>query len=240
MIRRLIIYPLIIFSAFSFYQYGRSIWYPVASKILGKKTVSEVIEKYEETTDINLLPLFEKANVEYPPKKLAFIVFKKEKVMEIWAANKSSNFKKITQYPIKAASGILGPKLKEGDNQVPEGLYRIIGFNPNSAFHLSLKINYPNQYDLKHARIEGRTQPGTNIFIHGNSVSVGCLAMGDNVIEYLFTLAYKVGKNNIQVIISPTNPSIEKLTPIKSSPLWVKDLYENIERQYFTITKNIK
>jgi len=232
-------YLLIFISALLFYQYGRTIWHPTALKLLVKKTVSEVIETYEHSTYENLYPLFDKAGVIYPPKQLALIAFKKEKILELWASNGSDAYKLITQYPIKATSGFLGPKLEEGDRQVPEGLYQIIGFNPNSAFHLSMKLNYPNQFDLKYANEEGRDKPGTNIFIHGRAVSIGCLAMGNKTIEKLFTLIYKTGKSNVQVLISPTDPSIDQLKPPKGAPEWTPELYEIIENQYFKITKNI-
>jgi murein L,D-transpeptidase YafK len=74
---------------------------------------------------------------------------------------------------MKRASGKAGPKLREGDGQVPEGIYRIDGLNPNSSYHLSLKLNYPNDFDLEQARTEGRTELGGDIFIHGKAVSIG-------------------------------------------------------------------
>ena len=79
-------------------------------------------------------------------------------------------------------------KLREGDRQVPEGLYRLIGRNPNSNYHLSMKLDYPNSYDPRHAKREGRSNPGSNIFIHGKSLSVGCLAMSGEAIEAFFVL----------------------------------------------------
>ena len=240
MIKRLVTYPLIILLLFLFYQYGKSIWQPVVHKFLGKRTTGEVIARYEDSTHNSLYPLFEKVGVAYPPEHLALIAFKEEKIVEVWASNDATNFMKVTQYPIQAASGKLGPKLREGDRQVPEGLYRVIGFNPNSSFHISMKLNYPNQFDLKYAKAEGRTEPGTNIFIHGQAASVGCLAMGDEVIEKLFTLVYKTGSSNTQVIISPTDPSKGILVPPDGSPSWTAELYRNIEFQYKEITKKHK
>ena len=74
-----------------------------------------------------------------------------------------------------------------------------------------MKLNYPNEFDLAHAKIEGRTKPGSNIFIHGKAVSIGCLAMGDKTIEELFILANDVGINNITVVISPLDPRVNIL-----------------------------
>lgn len=235
--KKVIAYIVIFASLLLFYQFGRTIWYPLVLKIKGKQTVSEVIAKFENSTDQNMSPLFEKAGVQYPPEKLAIIAIKDEKVMHLWASNIDGNYKPIISYPVLAASGVLGPKLREGDRQVPEGLYKIIGFNPNSSFHLSMKLNYPNEFDLRHAKAEGRDQPGTNIFIHGRAVSVGCLAMGDPVIEKLFTLVHKVGKKNTQVLILPTDISKNKLVTPKDAPAWTSELYENIEKQYAKITQ---
>ena len=70
------------------------------------------------------------------------------------------------EYPILAASGVLGPKLREGDKQVPEGIYGAEALNPNSKFHLSIRLNYPNTFDRRMAQSDGRTQLGGDIMIH--------------------------------------------------------------------------
>lgn len=209
-------------------------------KVTGKKTVEDVISVYENSTHKNFMPLFAKVGVDYPPKQLALIAYKDTKLLDLWVSNGNDEYKYLITYPIQATSGELGPKLQEGDRQVPEGLYRIDGFNPNSSFHLSMKINYPNEFDLKYANAEGRDEPGTNIFIHGRAASIGCLAMGDSVIEKLFTLVYKTGESNTQVLISPTDPSINKLVISDNSPDWLPELYENIKVQYARITKKIQ
>lgn len=232
--------PLIVLMIFACYTYGRSFWYPVAIKFMGKKTVEDVISQYRDQTRNNLYPLFEKAGISYPPNHLALIAYKDTAMLEVWAANDDKVFKKITEYPVLAASGEPGPKLVEGDRQVPEGIYKIIGFNPNSAYHISMKLNYPNEFDLKHAQAEGRGSPGTNIFIHGRDVSVGCLAMGDPAIEDLFTLVYETGRSNTQVIISPTNPGLAKLTVPAGAPVWTEELYKEIAASYRTITAKNK
>jgi hypothetical protein len=234
--KRFIAMLFIVLVIFLFYSYGRSVWYPVAIKFMDKKTVEEVISQYRDQTRNNLSPLFEKEGVNYPPNHLALIAYKDVAILEVWGANDDKIFKKITEYPVLAASGKLGPKLVEGDRQVPEGVYNIIGFNPNSTYHISMKLNYPNEFDLKHARAEGRDSPGTNIFIHGRDLSIGCLAMGDSAIEDLFTLVYETGRSNTQVIISPTNPSLAKLKVPSGAPAWTQDLYEKIETSYRNVT----
>jgi hypothetical protein len=225
---------------FLIYQYGRGLWYPVVIKFTGKQTVAEVIEKLEVEVTQELSPLFISKGISFPPKNLSLIAFKDSKELEVWASNEDNLFKFITSYNIKAASGILGPKLFEGDKQVPEGIYKIEGFNPNSSYHLSMKLNYPNAFDLQHAKNEGRSSPGTNIFIHGRSASIGCLAMGDPVIENLFYLVHATGISNTQVIISPNNPSLSDLNIPNGSPVWVGELYKNIVNEYSIVTKNIK
>lgn len=233
---RLIAYPLIILAIFLFYLFGRSLWYPVAIKFMGKKSVEEVVAQYSDKTKGKLSPLFAKEGISYPPKNLALIAYKDSDMLEVWGANDDRMFKKITTYPILAASGEPGPKLVEGDRQVPEGIYKIIGFNPNSSYHVSMKLNYPNEFDLKHAKAEGRASPGTNIFIHGRDVSIGCLAIGDPAIEDLFTLVYETGRSNAQVIISPSNPGLAKLVVPSGAPDWTIDLYNKIESSYRNVT----
>jgi murein L,D-transpeptidase YafK len=120
--------------------------------------------------------------------------------------------------------------LREGDRQVPEGIYPIELLNPNSRFHLSLRIGYPNPFDRAKAKDEGRQRLGGDIMIHGNSVSIGCLAMGDPAAEDLFVLAADTGIKHITVILSPVDfrtgaalPDTEKL------PAWTKPLYQEIK-----------
>lgn len=214
----------------AFYKYGRSIWFPSYLKVKGKRTVEDVVKQFGPTAETRLMSKFGSANVNYPPSEVTFIAFKDKKILDVWAKSGDTKFRKVTTYNIKGASGHLGPKLREGDHQVPEGIYKIVGLNPNSSYHLSMKLNYPNNFDQKYAKLEGRTNPGTNIFIHGKSGSVGCLAMGDTAIEELFILSEKVGLNSITVIISPTKifrqSNIDHLSQDK--PSWVGELYEVI------------
>lgn len=209
-----------------FYRFGRSVWGPVYSKVAGRKTVAEVISEVGPEARERLAPHFERAGVEYPPKQLTMLAIKDTAKLEIWAGSKDAPVF-ITTYPVLAASGKSGPKLREGDRQVPEGFYKIEGLNPNSSYHLSMKLDYPNAFDLEHARDEGRTSPGSDIFIHGKAVSIGCLAMGDPAIEELFVLVSDVGRENVQVIIAPTDPREHALTA-SDGPAWLPGLYKEI------------
>jgi murein L,D-transpeptidase YafK len=102
-----------------------------------------------------LCPPFAQAGVVYPPDELTLLGLKAERSLEVWALSGDS-WSFIKSYPIKGASGNAGPKLREGDRQVPEGIYRIIGLNPNSSYHLSMKLNYPNEFDLQKAKGRGQ------------------------------------------------------------------------------------
>lgn len=217
--------------------YGRNYWHPLYTQVMGKRTIADVMDKYGDSSRQTLKPLFQNAGVAYPPEEIALLALKDIDNLELWAKS-NDNWHYIEQYPILAASGQSGPKLREGDRQVPEGIYQIIGLNPNSSYHLSMKLNYPNAFDLKWAKKEKRNEPGSNIFIHGKAVSIGCLAMGDDVIEDLFTLTHDVGKSNIKVIISPTDPRINPLVPPINAKPWVTTLYQQIETAFLPFQQN--
>ena len=160
---------------------------------------------------------FQKAKAVYPPRSIFVRIFKHEKILELWAENHEGKMVEIFAYPSCAASGILGPKRKEGDEQVPEGFYHIDRFNPRSNFHLSLGLNYPNRSDKKFA---DRRRPGSNIFIHGDCVSIGCLAMTDPYIQELYlsaVLAKSNGQKRIPVHIFPRRLDTEGLAQLKAS-----------------------
>jgi murein L,D-transpeptidase YafK len=197
-----------------------------------KKTAQQCLAQYGQTVRERLLPYFESAKVSYPPKKMVFVGLKHEKILEVWACGKENRFSLIRTYPILAASGRLGPKLKEGDRQVPEGLYRIESLNPNSIFHLSLRINYPNEFDREQASRENRTNLGSDIMIHGGNVSIGCLAMGDEAAEDLFILAVQTGIDNISVILSPVDFRKRAFPEVTHTlPEWTDVLYKQIKQE---------
>jgi len=198
----------------------------------GSKTVQDRLEQYGHTVRERLLPYFETAKIPYPPQKVILVGLKHEKILEVWACGEKNQYNLIRTYPILAASGRLGPKLKEGDRQVPEGLYRIESLNPNSMFHLSLRINYPNDFDHQQAKRENRTNLGGDIMIHGSNVSIGCLAMGDETAEDLFILATETGIKNVSVILSPIDFRKSTLPEVMHTlPEWTDVLYEHIKRE---------
>ena len=211
-------------------NYTRGFWYPYYIMIKGKRTVSDVVRKIGPEQEIILTSKFSEAGLKFPPEKAALITYKDIRKMEVWGRD-DGEWRFVEDLEVKGASGVLGPKLREGDRQVPEGKYEIVGLNPNSSYHLSMKLNFPNAFDLKWANMEGRHEPGSDIFIHGKTGSIGCLAMGDEAIERLFILVQKTGKENVTVVISPTDPRVNQLQPPPGAPPWVSELYNNIENE---------
>ena len=197
-------------------------------KMRGQATVSDRIAQFGPTARARWQPFFERKSVAYPPQKLVLVGLKREKQLQVYAANSGESLRLIRSFPILALSGKLGPKLRFGDLQVPEGFYRIESLNPNSAFHLSLRVNYPNGFDRARAETEKRTELGGDIMIHGSNASIGCLAMGDEGAEDLFILAAETGAQNIQVILSPLDFRTEKAPKNEKRPAWVADLYAKI------------
>ena len=143
----------------------------------GHKTVDDRVEQYGKAVHERLAPEFDRIGVVYPPKKITLVGIKQDRLLEVWVSDPPRLLK---TYPILGAIGTLGPKLRKGDRQVPEGLYRIESLNPNSLYHLALRVNYPNSFDKEKAEKDGRSNLGSDIMIHGKSCSVGCLAMGDS------------------------------------------------------------
>ncbi len=191
---------------------------------------AQVVAKIAPGARDRLKPRFDFAGVPYPPPRLVLLALKAERRLEVWA-ERGSVWLPVRDYPIRAASGKAGPKLREGDRQVPEGIYRIVRFNPDSRFHLSLRLDYPNAFDLSHAKADGRHEPGGDIYIHGGSSSVGCLAMGDPVIEELFTLVYDTGAEQVEVLILPSDPRRGALTPPEDAPPWTAELYRRLDER---------
>jgi murein L,D-transpeptidase YafK len=167
---------------------------------------------------------FQQAQVAYPPERVQLIALKQSKRLELWVWA-DGKWRHIHDYPVFAASGHAGPKLREGDKQVPEGFYRISALNPNSKFHLSLKLDYPNPFDWQHAMEEGRETPGSDIFIHGSAWSVGCLAIGNRNVEELFALVSEVGPERVQVLIAPYDFRAREYVVADDDPPWLERLY---------------
>ncbi len=141
--------------------------------------------------------------------QLCLCAYKTEGKLELWLKNpEEQTYKLFRTYDFCEHSGSIGPKVKEGDGQTPEGFYHINVFNPQSSFYLSLGINYPNTVDLKRS---GTQKPGGDIYIHGNCVTVGCIPLTDDKIKEVYALAVEArngGQTEIPVTIFPF-----KMTP---------------------------
>ncbi len=209
---------------------------PTRLLIAGGESVDDVVRLKGARVQERLQPRFQAAGVVLPPSAIRLIGFKREKRLELWAKPQGAQeggqpWTLVHHYKVKAASGGPGPKLMEGDRQVPEGIYGIEYLNPNSKFHLSMKVDYPNAFDLARAGEEGRTEPGSDIFIHGKDQSVGCLAIGDESIEELFVLAATVGIEAVSVVLTPYDPGpLRPLVVPEGAPAWTAALYRSIDQ----------
>ena len=144
---------------------------------------------------------FRGAGAAWPPSGLFLRAYKHEGRLELWAKEaKGAERVLVRTCPVCAKSGGLGPKAVSGDLQVPEGVYRIDRFNPRSRYHLSLGLDYPNAVDR--ARAAGRP-PGSDIFIHGDCVTIGCLPIEDGPIEWLSVAAVLGRGAGIDVHVFP-------------------------------------
>jgi murein L,D-transpeptidase YafK len=188
-----------------------------------------------------------KANQPVPPKLLSDMVakdmdlnspilvrlFKQEAELEVWKQDRSGRFALLKTYPICRWSGDLGPKVREGDRQAPEGFYNIspAQMNPQSAYYLSFNTGYPNAFD----RALGRS--GSQLMVHGDCSSRGCYAMTDEQIAEIYSLgreSFFGGQKSFQLQAYPF-----KMTPINMAkhrsnpnmPFWkmIKEGYDHFE-----------
>ena len=188
-----------------------------------------------------------KANQPVPPRLVAAItdrdmelqspilvrIFKQEAELEVWKQTRSGQFALLKTYPICRWSGDLGPKVREGDRQAPEGFYSITPaqMNPQSSFYLSFNTGYPNAFDSA----LGRT--GSQLMVHGDCSSRGCYAMTDEQIAEIYSLgreSFFGGQRAFQLQAFPF-----KMTPINMAkhrnnpnmPFWkmIKEGYDHFE-----------
>jgi hypothetical protein len=204
----------------------------VIQNMKGKKTIADRVAQFEAVVRIRLAPIFDKVGVAYPPAKMTLVGLKAERIVQVWVSGESGELKHLKDYPILGMSGVLGPKLKEGDMQVPEGIYRLESLNPNSLYHLALRVNYPNEEDRNRGKQDGRTELGSDIMIHGKKCSIGCLAMGDEAVEDLFVLTAQTGIDNVSIILSPVDFRVRDLPKeMPPTPDWTQQLYDLIRQE---------
>ena len=188
-----------------------------------------------------------KSNAPIPPRLLADIaeknmdvsspilvrVFKSESELEVWKQDRTGRFALLKTYPICKWSGDLGPKVREGDRQAPEGFYDITPaqMNPNSQFYLAFNLGYPNAFDRAHDRT------GAHLMVHGDCSSRGCYAMTDEQILEIFALgreSFFGGQKSFQVQafpfrMTPANMAKHRNNP--HMPFWrmLKEGYDHFE-----------
>jgi murein L,D-transpeptidase YafK len=168
-----------------------------------------------------------------PASPIFIRIFKQESQLEIWKQRDDGRFYHFRTYPICHWSGDLGPKLRKGDKQAPEGFYSVAKWqmNPNSSFHLSFNLGYPNAYDKSH----GRT--GDFLMVHGKCKSAGCYAMTDALMEEIYALAREAfdgGQERFHVHAFPFRMTDENLKRHRKNPnyrFWkmLKPAYDHFE-----------
>lgn len=211
--------------------YGRSMYMPVFNTIRGLETVGSRIEQIQpgvwERLEHSLAAAGYKSDY---PEEILIAAFKEEQKLQVYAKD-VNGIKLIKEYPFTAYSGKLGPKLKEGDGQIPEGIYHAEYLNPNSAYYLSIKISYPNEFDISKTRFTHVADMGGDIFIHGKAVTIGCIPIGDEAMEEVFLLTGKAIANGVKVIISPRDFRVQPAYPEIEGIDWEPELYESIRKE---------
>jgi murein L,D-transpeptidase YafK len=187
---------------------------------------------------------FEKKGLAYPAKYIFLRSFKLDSELEVWVKNNvNDTFRLFKSYRVCTLSGKMGPKRKEGDRQVPEGFYYINDFNPNSNYHLSLGLNYPNYSDKI---LSDPKKPGGDIYIHGSCLTIGCIPLTDEFIEEVYILAVNAknaGQDFIPVHVYPVKFGNTRsmdylggvsLTDNSSQQFWVelKTAYDYFEKHH--------
>jgi len=196
-------------------------------------SASQILMNKPKYKQITLKEMMKKVGVE-AGDRVYVRIFKKEKVLELWMESRGV-YHRVYTYPICAYSGKLGPKLKEGDKQSPEGFYSVPynKLNPNSHFHLSFNLGYPNEYDRAH----GRT--GSYLMVHGKCASVGCYAMTDSKIEEIYGLvesALQQGQSRVDVHVFPFRMSNYNISKYKNSKWY--GFWQNLKEGYDIFQKS--
>jgi murein L,D-transpeptidase YafK len=204
----------------------------------------------ESASKIDLSTVKNKVEQPLPPRILAQMsaksmdrnspilirIFKEEGALEIWKAKTDNRFDKIADYKICAWSGRLGPKVKTGDRQAPEGFYNLTraNLNPNSKYYLAINTGFPNKYDA----VNGRS--GSDLMIHGACSSSGCYSMTDEQVLEIYAFArdaFKGGQTSVQLQAFPFRMSAENMYKHRLDPSY--DFWKMLKVGYdnFEVTK---
>ncbi len=175
-----------------------------------RKASSKMADIFNKKED-SIKKEFVRKGLQWPAKYVYIRSFKYDALLEVWVKNDfKEQYKLFKSYKVCMQSGTMGPKRLQGDYQVPEGFYHINEFKPNSMYHLSLGLNYPNASDKI---LSDSLRPGGEIYIHGSCVSVGCIPVTDAQIEELYIItsyAKANGQDFIPVHVFPVKYNVKK------------------------------
>ncbi len=194
---------------------------------------AQTVEQRVAKLEVPMEPLWKrrclKQGVSFPPQDVVLTFVKDENRLRLFAKRPDDKYAELASWKVLAASGDAGPKLRQGDGQVPEGVYPIWSLNPNSQFHLSLHVGYPNDTDRAQGAKDKRGDLGGAIMIHGSFVSIGCIAIGDSAIEELFYLAAVSPFRRWRLVSVPTDLRLkeaERVTkPVVEKLPWMAGVY---------------
>ncbi len=205
------------------------VWFPLSQIPRQQHSIDDRLEQFGSAARNRLLSHFLRAGVPYPPARIVLVGLKEERRLQIYAPGRDGTLRFVTDHRIVAAAGGPGPKLRAGDRQVPEGRYRLRYLNPNSAAYVSLMIGYPNAFDKARAQRDGRTRLGGDIVIHGPTAgTAGCLALGADGVEEIFTLVADTGVANTEIVIAPRDLRSQKPPADDAASEWTRALYARI------------
>jgi len=195
----------------------------------------EVARKANKPLSPQMLSLMSEKQMS-PQTPILVRIFKEESELEVWKVNSSGDYALLKTYPICRWSGELGPKVRMGDRQAPEGFYTITPgqMNPNSSYYLSFNLGFPNAFDKSY----GRT--GEFLMVHGDCSSAGCYAMTDEQISEIFSVAresFAGGQRAFQVQAYPFRMTPKNLARHRNNPNMA--FWRNLKNGYdhFEVTK---
>lgn len=201
---------------------------PVRREIVARLSHATIADRVREV-ESRVRPLWEQRLGADPAslEQITILAVKDAKELIVYGRLAGTD-RRLASFPILAASGTPGPKLREGDRQVPEGFYGVNFLNPNSRFRLSLRVDYPNAEDLAAAQEDGRPVDtlGSDIMIHGGAASIGCIAIGDPAIEELFWLVASHPLERTEILITPSRIPTDSLPA--STPRWLRNRYAKL------------
>jgi TonB family protein len=192
-------------------------------------TVNQALKKFGPDARKRLLPHFQQMHVSYPPKHVTLVCLKEEDLLFVVAKDDNDKWKQVRSYTLVSRSGVQGPKLKEGDLQVPEGFYKITALD--AMTHLAMWVNYPNTTDRANAKLDHRTNIGGNIQIHAGIFSSGCMVLNNDDMAELLLLGHDTGCANIDLVVAPCNlVTKQPAVDFKKQPQWLPGLYKDLKQ----------